>query len=192
MKFRPVFVLLVVGCLLVVLGLISRWAGFGSPSILSRETTAAPEDDLRKGRSLLDASDQKRLRKDFTEAKKCYEDAVSAFQTAGAGRFATAARQMAEMCAAMPLNMSKLKSGTYEGTDRGYVADITVRLEVKSGRVKQSQIVSHAESRPRNSLDIVPQRILTRQSPSVDAVTGATITSCAVMSATFKALEKAK
>lgn len=192
MRFRPVFVLPAVGCLLVALCLISRWVGFGSSGIFSGETIAAPRDDVLKGRGLLQAGDAKRRKKDFAGARKCYEEAANLFQTAGIQFFAAAARQMTEMCAAMPLKISELKSGTYEGTDRGYVGDITVSLDVKSGRINRFQIVSHRESRPSKSLDVVPQQILTRQSPSVDAVTGATITSYAVMSATFKALEKAK
>ena len=192
MKLRRVFVTLAAGCLVIALCLISRWAGMGSPGVFSRETQAAPREDFQKGRALLQAGDAKRLKKDFEGAQKCYEEAANVFQAAGIRLFVAPARQMAEMCAGMPLDMSRLKNGTYEGAERGYIGDITVEIDVKNGKISRFQVVSHKENKPLKSLDVVPQEILNRQSPSVDAVTGATVTSCAVMSATFKALEKAK
>jgi uncharacterized protein with FMN-binding domain len=192
MRFRTLPVVLAAGCLVVGLCVVSRWAGFSALVVSFPETQAAPNNDFQKGRAFLQDGDAKRQKKDFTGAKESYDEAVKVFQNAGTRVFASAAQQMADLCAGMPLNMSKLKSGTYGGTERGYVGDITIELDVKSGKIRRFQVVSHKESRPLKSLDVVPHEIMERQSPSVDAVTGATITSCAVMSATFKALEKAK
>jgi uncharacterized protein with FMN-binding domain len=189
-RLRPIAVLFAVACLSVVVCAASQSAGLGAPGD-SREIYAAPADDFQKGRQLLLAGDSKRLRKDFAGARKCYEDAANAFQTSGRQKFIVVAEQMIELCKAMPIDMKKLKDGTYEGTDKGYVADITVSVEIKSGRIKTLKLVSQKENKPLKSLDVVPKAIMSRQSPSVDVCTSATITSCAVMSATVRALQKA-
>lgn len=191
-RFRPVLLGLVVGCMGVGLCLVARWAGFGSLAVFFPESQAAPNTDFQKGHALLQDGDAKRQKKDFAGAKKSYDEAVKVFQNSGMPRFASAAQELADLCAGMPLDISKLKNGTYEGVERGYVADITVSLDIKSGKISRFQVVSNKENRPLKALGVVPQEIIGRQSPLVDVCTGATITSCAVMSATFKALEKAK
>jgi len=191
-RFRSLPVVLAAGCLVVGLCLVSRWGGFNALGVFFPETQAAPNVDFQKGRALMAEGSAKRLKKDFVGAKKAYDEAVKAFQNSKIQMFATAAQQLSDICAGMPLDLSKLKNGTYEGAERGYVADVTVSLDVKNGKIARFQVVSNKESRPLKALQVIPQAIIDRQSPSVDAVTGATITSCAVMSATFKALEKAK
>jgi uncharacterized protein with FMN-binding domain len=163
----------------------------GLPQASAQEVYPAPVNDFQRGRALIKEGDAKRLQKDFAGARKCYEEAQAIFQSNNNRLFANASQEMIDLCAAMPLNMSRLKNGTYEGTERGYVADVTVSVELKGGRIRQFQIVSQRENRPLKALQVVPRLIVDRQTPSVDAVTGATITSCAVMSATLKAIQKA-
>jgi uncharacterized protein with FMN-binding domain len=193
MSLRPITALLFIGCLSVAVYAASQSMGMSGASAFAQEVlyAAPPQNDFQKARALLKAGDSKRLNRDYAGAKKLYEGALSGFQAARNNRFATAAQQMLDVCEAMPIAMSKLKNGTYEGTDKGFSSDITISVDVKSGRIKTLRIVSQKESRPLKSLEIVPRAVVSRQSPSVDTVTGATITSYTVMSATVKALQKA-
>ncbi len=163
-----------------------------SPGVFTRDAFGAPSDGQR-AKQLMQAGDGFRARRDWAKAKKCYEEAQKTYQSANAGRFVTAARQMADICDAMPaLSLTKMKDGKYQGSDRGYVADVSVEVTVKGGRISTFRIVSTSENRPGKSQENVPQQIVVRKTPSVDVTTGATITSCALMSATLKAVQQAQ
>ncbi|MBN1808907.1 MAG: FMN-binding protein [Planctomycetes bacterium] len=82
--------------------------------------------------------------------------------------------------------------GAYLGRAGGYVRDIVVRVTVAGGRIASVRIVSEREDRPRTALTRVPASIVHKQLPDVDAVAGATVTSCAVMEAVKDALSKAR
>jgi len=82
--------------------------------------------------------------------------------------------------------------GVYYGTAKGYVGPVKVGLRVKDGRFVAVKVVEHRENRVRGSTATIPQRIVQQQKVEVDAVTGATITSKAIISAVRRALDKAK
>jgi uncharacterized protein with FMN-binding domain len=85
-----------------------------------------------------------------------------------------------------------LRPGTYSAKCRGYVADIEVKVSVdRSGKPKVT-IGKNREDRPYSSLKIIPQRLHRKQSFKVDAVTGATITSQAIVTAAEEAMRNAK
>jgi len=81
--------------------------------------------------------------------------------------------------------------GVYTGSAKGYVGPVTVKAAVKSGKITAVKVVKHRENRARNSLTVIPRRIVKSQSTEVDAVTRATITSKAIMKATREALKSA-
>ncbi len=81
--------------------------------------------------------------------------------------------------------------GSYTGSARGYVADVKVRVTVAGGRMTGVKVLKHRENRPLSAISRVPARIVAAQRIKVDAVTGATITSRAIMKATEKALKAA-
>jgi uncharacterized protein with FMN-binding domain len=135
-------------------------------------------------------ADALRLRQDWPEAADTYETAAGTF--ANAPRFSRLARAMAEFCRAMPgVKGVRLKDGTYEAAETGYIAAVRVAVTVARGRIASVRIVEHKENRPLKAIADVPARIVREQTPSVDAVSGATITSYAVMNAARKALEQA-
>jgi len=84
-----------------------------------------------------------------------------------------------------------LIDGTYEGSCPGFDGDIRVRLEIEGGRISALRVTAQAESRPYGALTVIPRRILKHQSLAVDAVTGATVTSSAVIAAAEDALIRA-
>jgi len=85
-----------------------------------------------------------------------------------------------------------LKDGTYRGSARGYEAPVQVEVTVKKGKITAARVLAHKESAPGKSIKIVPARIVAKRSAKVDAVTGATVTSNAIMKAAGAALEKAR
>ena len=85
----------------------------------------------------------------------------------------------------------ELPDGTYDGKSKGYVQDVTVRLVIRGGWILQAAVVGHRESRPGAAAREVPAAITDNQSTKVDAVSGATVTSQAIMKAADQALKKA-
>lgn len=86
----------------------------------------------------------------------------------------------------------KYRDGVYQGTSRGYIDDVTVELKITNGRIESVTVVKHAETAPQNAPLLIPECIVSRQGiEGVDAVSGATSTSKAILDATGKALEKA-
>ena len=83
------------------------------------------------------------------------------------------------------------KDGTYMGESDGYEDKIIVDVTVKADRIVNVKVVSQAESHAKTSMTVIPERIIKAQKAKVDAVTGATISSKAIMKAVGKALEKA-
>jgi uncharacterized protein with FMN-binding domain len=137
-------------------------------------------------------SDTFRKQDNFKEAKKGFDALAPVYTNLGAVRWVEASRQMSELCAGMPINLKKLKDGTYSASAKGFDADVTVEVAIKAGKLTGLRITQQKESRPKNVFDVMPQQIITRQSPSVDAVAGATLTSSAVMSASLRAILKAQ
>ncbi len=83
--------------------------------------------------------------------------------------------------------------GTYTATVRGSRSDITVEVTVDETSITEIQ-VTEANDSPYISdvaIETVPQQILDSQSLTVDGVTGATLTSSAIVSAVSEALDQA-
>jgi uncharacterized protein with FMN-binding domain len=86
-----------------------------------------------------------------------------------------------------------LKDGVYEGAAVGYQPSLTVRVEVKAGRIALVTVTRNNET-PRwwsAVVGVIPSRIVKAQSTDVDAVSGATSSSFGIMSAVEEALKKA-
>lgn len=90
------------------------------------------------------------------------------------------------------LGTAPLRDGTYTANVWAYSdkTEMVVTLTVKGGRMTALD-VKHEEKIELNATKIIPQRILEKQSLKVDAVTGATITSQAIVEGAYRALLKA-
>jgi uncharacterized protein with FMN-binding domain len=83
----------------------------------------------------------------------------------------------------------KVADGTYSATTTGYAGPLEVKVTVVSGRIELVQVAKHREKQFYSALKDIPQRIVTRQSvEGIDAISGATVTSQAIVNATAKAL----
>jgi uncharacterized protein with FMN-binding domain len=89
------------------------------------------------------------------------------------------------------LNLAKVPDGSYKSSAVGYVKDVQVTVQVKGGKISDVQ-VQHGENLEAGSTKTIPQRIIEKQTPNVDAVTAATITSQAITTAAWQALKAAQ
>lgn len=91
-------------------------------------------------------------------------------------------------------DMSGLKDGSYEATVDGQSGDMVVQVVVTNGKITQVIVVSNQETETiaGPALEKVPAAIVEANSPDVDGVTGATLTSSRIREAVKKCLDQAK
>ena len=87
------------------------------------------------------------------------------------------------------LDISRVADGAYKGRSLGYAGDVNVEVVVRSGRIESVGVTSHKEKQFYSALTDTPRQIVAKQGlKGIDAVSGATITSEAIINATAKAL----
>jgi len=92
-----------------------------------------------------------------------------------------------------PTHPPAYRDGTYRESVMGYDDIITVEITISGGRISRVQVIEHNESRPGWAPRQIPKRIReTQGTKGVDAVSGATLTSQAILKATEAALQKAR
>lgn len=84
--------------------------------------------------------------------------------------------------------------GLYFGESFGYYSTIVVSVEVEDGYIKEILILSHEEPEVLATIvfEELPPKIIKKNSPDVDVISGATYTSQSVINAVINALEEAK
>ena len=87
----------------------------------------------------------------------------------------------------------KYKAGTYTGTAEGRNGDVTVEVTLSADKIEKVTVKEHQETPNISDAAIkdVPEAIVKEQTPNVDTVSGATITSEAIIEATKAALKEA-
>jgi uncharacterized protein with FMN-binding domain len=87
------------------------------------------------------------------------------------------------------LDLGRVPDGTYHASSPGYVEDVHVDVVVSGGRITAVRVTKHKEKQFFSALTDTPQKIIAKQDvKGVDATSGATITSKAIINATAKAL----
>lgn len=85
-----------------------------------------------------------------------------------------------------------LRDGTYTGSAEGYSGTVTVEVTVKGGKIVALKVLSHTETPGYYEKGAsVIQSILAKGNLEVDTISGATLTSRAIIEATADALSKA-
>lgn len=87
------------------------------------------------------------------------------------------------------IDVSRVKDGTYTGSYDARLVSAKVAVTVESGKITKIVLLKHKNDRGEAAKSIVGE-ILKKQSPSVDAVTGATNSSRTIMKAVENALKK--
>ncbi len=90
------------------------------------------------------------------------------------------------------LDMAKVPDGTYTDVSEGYKGQLTVEVVMAGGIISNVKVTKHREDQPYRSIQDIPQQIVETQNLAhVDAITSATVTSNAIISATARALKSA-
>ena len=91
------------------------------------------------------------------------------------------------------LDLSRIPDGTTTGTSLAYVGDLTVAVTVERGRMTSIRVTENRDKQYYSALTDTPLQLIKKQAlRGVDATTGATITSQAIIDATARALARAK
>ena len=90
--------------------------------------------------------------------------------------------------------MTGLKDGSYKATVDGQNGPMTVSVTVTDGKLAEVTIVSNNETEniAGPALEKVPAAMVAGNTPDVDGVTGATLTSGRIMDAVIQCLDQAK
>ncbi len=83
-----------------------------------------------------------------------------------------------------------MKDGTFEGEFSGGPNKAKVRVTIENQQITKVEILEHDAWRGKKAVPTIPDRIVKKQSTSVDAVTGATNSSHVIMNAVQKVIEK--
>jgi uncharacterized protein with FMN-binding domain len=87
------------------------------------------------------------------------------------------------------LDLGKVPDGTYQATSPAYAGDLRIAVMVAGGRILLVEVTDHKEKQFYSSIKDTTRKIVEQQSvKGVDATSGATITSEAILNATAKAL----
>ncbi len=92
-----------------------------------------------------------------------------------------------------PFTDGTYKDGTYTGTARGFGGNITVKVTISGGKIAAIDVVSAPAETPSYFARAkgVISKILSKQSPNVDTVSGATYSSNGIINAVKRALTQA-
>ncbi|MBL8818656.1 MAG: FMN-binding protein [Planctomyces sp.] len=148
--------------------------------------------------SCLYAGDACRVAGRLDEAKQWYRKAIDSIKPDEAEkphRIRDRARAEASLQAIdfYILKPADVQDGTYEAESIGYEGQVHIEVKVRSGRIEHVQVTKHQEKQFYSSINDTTTRIVQRQSINgIDATSGATITSEAIINATAKALASGK
>lgn len=183
------------GAARAVEGLGEGSAAVGLYRALARDLRQSPDPygDMVLPQVLLEIADAARAAGDAEAAAAAYRETVAAAERLPAGvpmHFRapmSAARAELRRIDAEGLAFDEVTDGSYRGQAFGYNAPVEVRLRFEEGRLSALHVTSMGDKRPLDAYELLPDRILERQSLEVDAVTGATVTSRAIVSAATEA-----
>jgi len=91
------------------------------------------------------------------------------------------------------VDIKRVPDGIYRDSSVGYSGQVFVEVSVAAGRISDVKVTKHTEKQWYSSITDTRRQILLKQgAKGVDATSGATITSEAMLNATLKALAKAQ
>jgi uncharacterized protein with FMN-binding domain len=136
--------------------------------------------------------DPAKARQHYTEAILLYPTSDQPYGRHLLPRHVAKVKTKLDLLAMQSLATTRLRDGAYSGKALGYSdkKDLEVAVTIRAGRISDVS-VKHEEKIDLNATKIVPQRVVEKQSVQVDGVTGATITSQAIVEGAFQALKQA-
>ncbi len=142
----------------------------------------------------LTAGDTCRLAGRHKQALAYYEKVLTAKGDTGRGDDVKRDRERAQASIEAikvfdTLDVTRVPDGIYTASSLAYAGPLHVQAVVKGGRIQSVRVTEHQEKQFYSALSDTPRRIVEKQGVrGVDAVTGATMTSEAIINAAAKAL----
>ena len=90
-----------------------------------------------------------------------------------------------------PIPPDTLKDGTYDGEAKDGPVKVLVQITIKDQQIAKVDLLRHRTWKGKAAESIIPDRIIDEQSTKVDVVSGATVSSRAIMNAVEAAVKKA-
>jgi uncharacterized protein with FMN-binding domain len=169
---------------------IKLWSDVGDLTRALKLAEARGADDSA---AMLAAGDACRLAGKYDDAVKYY-DKVLAVQSNDRDNPRNKNRAKASLDAIRlfdALDVKKVAPGTYTANSLGYEAPVDVEVIVAGGKLTSCRVTQHHEKQFYSSISDTPARLIAKQSvKGVEATSGATITSEAIINATAKALSQ--
>ena len=91
-----------------------------------------------------------------------------------------------------PISHANLKDGTYEGSAGNGPVRVKAMITISNQKITGIELIEHRAWKGGAAEGIIPYRIIETQSTKVDAVSGATMSSVAIMNAVEDAVQKAR
>lgn len=87
---------------------------------------------------------------------------------------------------------AKFVAGRYKGTSQGFGGELEVEVVVSEDSIKEVKVVSHTETEGigTKAIDEIPKEIVKANSLDIDSISGATVTSKAIINASKDALKE--
>ena len=133
-----------------------------------------------------------KAREHYAEAVKLYPTSDQPYGRHLLVRRAAMVQAKLDLLSMAGLGTVPLRDGTYTGKSLGYsdARDLAVTVVIGGGKITDVR-VDHQEKIELNATRIIPAQIIAKQSLKVDVVTGATVTSQAIVDGALKALRQA-
>ena len=91
-----------------------------------------------------------------------------------------------------PIPYANLKDGTYNGTATIGPVKVKARVSINDQKITAIDLIEHRTWKGGAAEGVIPNKIIEKQSTKVDAVSGATMSSVAIMNAVEDAVKKAQ
>ncbi len=173
--------------------MIKAWAQMGELEralSLAEANASGPSADV----ALIYAGDACRVAGKDQQALEYYQKVLQ-LQPSGRARNRILANQQRAKASSeavrlfASLDLKRIPDGTYRGSSLGYQDQLWVEVTVRSSRIESVNVIQHQEKQFFNAMTETPQKIIAKQSvQGIDATSGATLTSQAIIQATAKAL----
>jgi uncharacterized protein with FMN-binding domain len=176
--------------------LIKLWADMGQ---IDRALQLA-EQKARNGMphiAYLAAGNACRQAGKYSDAQAYYGKTIAAKLPAKKNNdFSRAVEQARENIETMQLfemlDLAQIPDGSFHGDSTAFNGPMRVEVRVTSSRIESVRVIQHREKQFYSALEQTPLQIVEKQTvQGIDAVTGATITSEAIITATARALASA-
>lgn len=173
--------------------IIRLWAAMGDIDTSLRLAEAKAKNGAPDS-AYLAAGDACRLAGDYDQALGYYQKAVAVTDgTHDLQRNIGLAKASIEAIRLFDaFNPAGVKDGDYSASSLGYEGPVEVKVTLKEGRLAAVQVTQHREKQFYSALTETPRRILEKQAvKGIDATSGATITSVAIINAAARAVGEA-